>query len=82
MPAADDSQETGSEVERVVMMALLDGRLFSRAELMREVAGSRGHAGDVEDAIEALYAAGLIHIIDGDFLLATRAAKHIDVLGL
>ncbi|MHB1999487.1 MAG: hypothetical protein ACYCSI_04790 [Solirubrobacteraceae bacterium] len=63
-------------------MALLDGRLRSRDELVREVAGSGGCDGDVEDAIEALYAAGLVHVIDGQFLLATQAAAHVDGLGL
>jgi hypothetical protein len=50
--------------------------LWSTTELTRSLipsSGNGGHATDVEDALEDLYAAGLIHRL-GSYVFATRAA--------
>jgi hypothetical protein len=68
-----------NEVERIVMIALLTSghSPFSRAELEREVSGSKEKAIDVDFAIENLYAAGLLNVA-GDLISASRAAVHMD----
>jgi hypothetical protein len=70
-----------NEVERIVMLALLSGdrHPYSRAELEREVSGSKDKAVDVEDAIENLHAAGLLNVA-GDLVTPSRAARHFDML--
>jgi hypothetical protein len=70
-----------NEVERIVMFALLSGdrHPYSRAELERELSGSKEKAIDVEDAIENLYAAGLLNVA-GDLVTPSRAARHFDAL--
>jgi hypothetical protein len=50
---------------------------FSKAELAREVAGSKRGEIDVSDAIENLYAAGLVNV-SGELVSASRAARHMD----
>lgn len=85
MPREDDSREVGNEVERQVMMALLDGRrMLERSELVLEVAGSAEgqSARDAADAIVSLCAAGLVHVIEGRFLFASQPARRLDGLGL
>ena len=71
------------ETQRVVMMVLLssDPGPWSRADLHREIKGSRGEPIDVDEAIDALYGAGLIHVSD-DLVVPTRAARVMDELGL
>ena len=70
-----------NEVERIVMFALLSSGHgpFSRVELEREVSGSKEKAIDVEDAIENLYAAGLLNVT-GDLITPSRAARYFDAL--
>jgi hypothetical protein len=65
------------------MMVLLssDPGPWSRADLHREIKGSRGEPIDVDEAIDALYGAGLIHVSD-DLVIPTRAARLMDELGL
>lgn len=84
MPRENDSPKVGSEVERAVMLVLPDGRpLLTRTELVREVTGAkRDEVAGVEDAIEGLLAFGLIHMIEGQFLFASQAARRADWLGL
>jgi hypothetical protein len=69
------------EVERIVMIALLASghSPFSRAELEREVSGSKDKPIDVSDAIEHLYAAGLVNV-SGSLVVPSRAALHMDEL--
>jgi hypothetical protein len=70
-----------NEVERIVMFALLSSGHcpYSRVELERELSGSKEKAIDVEDAIENLYAAGLVNV-SGDLVTPSRAARHMDEL--
>jgi hypothetical protein len=70
-----------TEVESVVMMVLLTGDhvLWSRAELEREISGVRGNPVDVTDAIDALYATGLVHL-HGELVAPTRAARRMSQL--
>jgi hypothetical protein len=70
-----------SELEAVVMMVLLAGDhvLWSRAELEREIAGVRGNPVDVTDAVDALYATGLVHL-HGELVTPTRAARRMTQL--
>jgi hypothetical protein len=70
-----------NEVERIVMLALLSGEhcCFSRIELERELSGSKEKAIDVEDAIENLYAAGLVNVA-ADLVTPSRAARYFDAL--
>jgi hypothetical protein len=69
------------EVQRIVMIALLTSEHspFSTAELAREVAGSKLGEIDVSDAVENLYAAGLVNV-SGELVSASRAARHMDEL--
>ena len=71
------------ETERIVMMVLLASghSPWSRAELQRELSGSRGDPIDVTDAIDELYGAGLVHV-SGDLITPTRAARLMDELRL
>jgi hypothetical protein len=73
--------EHPSDVERAVMAVLLTGDqgLWTRSELEREVAGLRSDPADVEEAIEALYGSGLIHVF-GEFVTPARAARNMDEL--
>jgi hypothetical protein len=70
-----------NEVERIVMFALLSSEhgLYSRVELERELSGSKEKAIDVDDAIENLYAAGLLNVA-GELVTPSRAARHMDQL--
>lgn len=69
------------EVQRIVMIALLASGHgpFSRSELQREVSGSAESPIDLSDAIEHLYAAGLVNV-SGDLVVPSRAALHMDEL--
>jgi hypothetical protein len=71
------------ETQRIVLMVLLssDPGPWSRADLDREIKGSRGEPIDVDEAIDALYGAGLIHVSD-NLVLPTRAARVMDELRL
>jgi hypothetical protein len=70
-----------NEVERIVMFALLSSGHcpYSRAELEREVSGSKEKAIDVQEAIKNLYAAGLVNVA-GDLITPSHAARHMDAL--
>jgi hypothetical protein len=76
--------ESFSGVERAVISELLTGEhgLWTRAELMRAVAGPRGDETPVDDAITHLYDTGLVHVFGqfGEFVTPTRAARHMDEL--
>jgi hypothetical protein len=63
------------------MFALLSGdrHPYSRAELERELSGSKDKAIDVEDAIENLHAAGLVNVT-GELVTPSRAARHFGML--
>jgi hypothetical protein len=69
------------QVQRIVMIALLGSghSTLSRAELEREVSGSKDNRVDVSDAIENLYVAGLVNV-SGDSVSASRAALALDEL--
>jgi hypothetical protein len=71
------------ETQRIVLMVLLssDPGPWSRADLDREIKGSRGEPIDVDEAIDALYGAGLIHV-QGELVFPTRAARLMDELCL
>jgi hypothetical protein len=73
--------EHPSDVERSVMAVLLTGDhgVWTRTEIEREVAGLRSDPADIQDAIEALYGSGLIHVF-GEFVTPTRAARNMDEL--
>lgn len=64
------------ETQRIVMLVLLTGDPgpWSRAELQREIARSIGEQVDVDDAIDALYGAGLVHVSD-ELVIPARAAR-------
>jgi hypothetical protein len=68
------SAKSVGEVERCVdrnLLALMlddDRGLWSLGELAREFGA------DVEDSVSRLFAAGLVHRVDGRFVFATRAA--------
>ncbi|HEX3433819.1 MAG TPA: hypothetical protein VHT25_07130 [Solirubrobacteraceae bacterium] len=64
-------------------MVLLTGdhEPWSRAELQRELSGTTGDPVDPSDAINALYASGLIHV-SGDLVFPSRAACLMDELRL
>lgn len=72
-----------TETQRIVMMVLLSGDPgpWSRAELHREIQGSRGEPIDVDEAIDALYGAGLIHVSD-ELIHPSRAARVMDELSV
>jgi hypothetical protein len=72
-----------TETQRIVMMVLLcsDPGPWSRADLHREIQGSRGEPIDLDEAIDALYGAGLIQVCN-DLVIPTRAARVMDELGL
>jgi hypothetical protein len=63
------------------MMLLLESEhsRWSRAELEREVAGAKGNPLDVTDAVNRLYASGLVHL-PGELVTPTRAARRTDEL--
>jgi hypothetical protein len=69
------------ETERTVMMVLLAGEHdpWTRADLQREIAGTRYDPVGVIDAINSLYGAGLVHFT-GDLVTPTRAARKMDEL--
>jgi hypothetical protein len=69
------------ETERTVMMVLLSGEHdpWTRAELQREIAGTRGDPRAVIDAINSLYGAGLLHFT-GELVTPARAARKMDEL--
>jgi hypothetical protein len=71
------------ETQRIVMMVLLSSEPgpWSRADLHREIQGSRGEPIDVDEAIDALYGAGLVHVCN-DLVIPTRAARVMDELGV
>jgi hypothetical protein len=73
--------DAASELEAVVMMVLLAGDhvLWSRAELEREISGVRGNPVDVTDAIDTLYATGLVHL-HGELVAPSRAATRMTQL--
>jgi hypothetical protein len=65
------------EIERTVMMVLLAEEysgIFNRADLQREIAGTRGDPGAVTDALNALHGVGLVHFT-GELVTPTRAAQ-------
>jgi hypothetical protein len=66
-----------------MMMVLLssDPGPWSRVDLHREIKGSRDEPIDVDEAIDALYGAGLIHVCN-DPAIPTRAARVMDELRL
>jgi hypothetical protein len=70
-----------SGIEHLVMLALLSSGYspYTRAELQREVSGSRGELLHITDAIESLYAAGLVNVA-GELVIPSRAARHLDEL--
>jgi hypothetical protein len=69
------------ETQRTVMMVILLGEHdpWTRAELKREIAGTKGDPVAVTDAIRELHGAGLLHIT-GDLVTPTRAARKMDEL--
>jgi hypothetical protein len=69
------------ETERTVMMVLLSGEHdpWTRADLQREIAGTKGDPLAVIDAINDLYGAGLVHFT-GELVTPTRAASKMDEL--
>jgi hypothetical protein len=71
------------ETQRIVMMVLLssDPGPWSRADLHREIQGSKAEPIDVDEAINALYGAGLVHVCN-DLVIPTRAARVMDELHL
>lgn len=65
------------ETERTVMVLLLAEEysgISNRADLQREIAGSRGNPMAVIDALNALYGVGLVHF-SGELVTPTRAAE-------
>jgi hypothetical protein len=78
-----DCPSPADETQRIVLMVLLAGdhEPRSRAELQRELSGSAGDPVDPSDAINALYASGLIHV-SGDLVFPSRAACLMDELQL
>ncbi len=70
-----------TETQRIVLMVLLaSGQSpWTRAELQREVSGSKDEPIDLSKAIDALYSAGLVHVSD-QFVTPTRAAWLMDEL--
>jgi hypothetical protein len=69
-----------NQYERVVLMVLLgDEHPWTRAELEREVAGTKGKPGDVSTAINSLYTAGLVHL-SGELVIPTRPARRMEEL--
>ncbi len=74
-PSSDDG------VQRILMMVLLssDHSPWSRTELERELSRPGDDPVDVADAIGALYAAGLVHIV-GELVEPTRTARYLDGL--
>jgi hypothetical protein len=78
-----DCPSPADETQRIVLMVLLAGEHepWSRAELQRELSGSTGDPVDPSDAINALYASGLVHV-SGDLVFPSRAACLMDELGL
>lgn len=69
------------ETQRTVMMVILLGEHdpWTRAELEREIAGTKGDPVAVADAIRELHGSGLLHIT-GELVTPTRAARKMDEL--
>jgi hypothetical protein len=69
------------ETERAVMMVLLSGEHepWTRADLQREVAGTKDDPLAVVDALNALFASGLVHFT-GELITPTRPARKMDEL--
>jgi hypothetical protein len=78
-----DCPSPADETQRIVLMVLLAGdhEPWSSAELQRELSGSTGDPVDPSDAINALYASGLVHVA-GDLVFPSRAACLVDELQL
>jgi hypothetical protein len=78
-----DCTSPADETQRMVLMVLLAGdhEPWSRAELQRELSGSTGDPIDPSDAINTLYASGLIHV-SGDLVFPSRTACLMDGLRL
>lgn len=70
-----------SEAGEVQVLLAGDHEPWSRAELQRELSGSTGDPVDPSDAINALYASGLVHVA-GDLVFPSRAACLMDELQL
>jgi hypothetical protein len=69
-----------AQYERVALLLLFESEhAWTRAELEREIAGTRGKPGHVGSAIESLYAAGLVHL-SGELVTPTRPAWHMEEL--
>jgi hypothetical protein len=64
------------ETERTVLMLLLSGEHepWTRADLQREIAGTRSDPIAVIDALNTLYGEGLVHFT-GELVTPTRAAR-------
>jgi hypothetical protein len=80
---ADDlcDEHEQSHVEGAIIALLLSDDhhgLWAREELIREQSATRL---ETIDALAALTGAGLVHDV-GDFVVATRAARHMDQLDL
>ncbi len=77
------SPDVGTVTEHAVMTLLLASEHgpWSRAELEREVSGVDGNPMDVTDAVDSLYASGLVHL-SGELVTVTRAARRMDELRL
>ncbi|HEV2974933.1 MAG TPA: hypothetical protein VGX69_08025 [Solirubrobacteraceae bacterium] len=69
------------QTQRTVMMVLFSGEHepWSRAELQRDIAGTRSDPDVVADAIRELHGAGLLNIT-GELVTPTRAARKMDEL--
>jgi DNA-binding HxlR family transcriptional regulator len=65
----------------VMLMVLLDDHdeRWSRAELQRELHDTSPHT--LAGALERLQQEGLVHL-EGELVIASRAARHLDNLGM
>ena len=69
-----------TQYERVALMLLFEyEHPWTRAELEREIAGTKGKPGNVSTAIDSLYAAGLVHL-SGEMVIPTRPARRMEEL--
>jgi hypothetical protein len=76
-----DWPSSAEDMQQVLMMVLFsdDHPRWTREELGRELSRPGQEPVNIDDAVGALYRAGLVHV-SGDMIEPTRAARYLDDL--
>jgi hypothetical protein len=76
-----DCPSSAEDMQQVLMMVLFssDHSRWTPEELGRELSRDGQEPVNIDDAVGALYRAGLVHV-SGDMIEPTRAARYLDDL--